>query len=336
MSRAIGKANVKRSKHLVAICAALVAFGGVAHAQTSSAQAYPVKPIRILVGFAAGGGTDTGARMVANEISKSLGQPVIVENRPGSGGIIATEAVAKAPADGYTLLMMAAADSIQPAMRQKMPYELPKDFSPISLVVSGAFVLVVHPSVPAKNVKELVAIARSQPGKLNYATSGIGSSAHMAAELMNSLAKVKTIHVPYKGVSQAVVGVASGEADFVFASVTAAQPLIDAGRLRPIGMSTAKRSALMPKMPTLHESGVPGYDRTGWYGIIGPGGMPREIVAKLNAAIVKAVNTPEMKAAFFKQGLESETNTPEQFTEMIRREVDQNVKLARAAGIKPE
>jgi tripartite-type tricarboxylate transporter receptor subunit TctC len=320
---------MKQYKKVLVACAALVCA-------SAGAQTYPVKPVRVLVGFAAGGGTDTAARMVATELSKSLGQPVVVENRPGSGGIIATETVARAAPDGYTLLMMAAADSIQPAMRQKMPYELPKDFSPISLVVSGAFVLVIHPSVPAKNIRELIAVARAQPGKLNYATSGIGSSAHMAAELMNSLARVKTVHVPYKGVSQAVVGVASGEADFVFASVTAAQALIDAGRLRAIAMSTAKRSALMPNMPTLHEGGVAGYDRTGWYGMMGPAGMPRDIVSRLNAAVVKAVNTPEMKAAFFKQGLESDTNTPEQFTEMIRREVEQNVKLARAAGIRAE
>jgi tripartite-type tricarboxylate transporter receptor subunit TctC len=300
------------------------------------AQAYPTKPVRIMVGFAAGGGTDTAARMVAQKLTESLGQPVVVENRAGSGGVIATEAVAKSSPDGYTLLMMAAADSIQPAMRRKLPYELPKDFSPISLVVTGAFVLVIHPSVPARNVKDLIAIARSRPGQLNYATSGIGSSAHLAAELLNSLARVKTVHVPYKGVSQGVVGVASGEADMIFASVTAAQALIDAGRLRPIAMSTAKRSALMPNMPTLHESGVPGYDRTGWYGMMGPAGLPRDILSKLNASIVKAVNTPEMKAAFFRQGLEVETNTPEQFTEMIRREVEQNIELARAAGIKPE
>jgi tripartite-type tricarboxylate transporter receptor subunit TctC len=300
------------------------------------AQTYPAKPVRVLVGFAAGGGTDTAARMVAQKLSESFGQPVVVENRAGSGGIIATDLVAKAPPDGYTLLMMAAADSIQPAMRIKMPYELPKDFSPISLVVTGAFVLVIHPSVPAKNVKELIAIARSRPGQLNYATSGIGSSAHLAAELMNSLAKVKTIHVPYKGVSQGVVGVASGEADMIFASVTAAQALIDAGRLRPIAVSTAKRSALMPNMPTLNESGVPGYDRTGWYGMMGPAGLSRDVLMKLNAGIVKAVNTPEMKAAFFKQGLEAETNSPEQFTQMIRREVEQNISLARNAGIKPE
>lgn len=320
-------------KGLLQFSAALLSCGFFAHAM---AQNYPSKSVRILVGFAAGGGTDTAARMVAQKLFESLGQPVVVENRPGSGGIIATDAVAKAAPDGYTLLMMAAADSIQPAMRLKMPYEIPKDFSPISLVVSGAFVLVIHPSVPARNMKELIAIARNRPGQLNYATSGIGSSAHLAAELMNFLAKTKTIHVPYKGVSQGVVGVASGEADMIFASVTAAQPLIDSGRLRPIAMSTAKRSALMPDMPTLHESGVAGYDRTGWYGMMGPAGLPRDVLTKLNASIVKAVNTPEMKAAFFKQGLEVETNTPEQFTEMIRREVEQNIKLARAAGIKPQ
>ena len=320
-------------KGLLQFGAALLSCGFFAYAM---AQDYPSKSVRILVGFAAGGGTDTAARMVAQKLFERLGQPIVVENRAGSGGIIATDAVAKAAPDGYTLLMMAAADSIQPAVRLKMPYEIPKDFSPISLVATGAFVLVIHPSVPARNVKELIAIARNRPGQLNYATSGIGSSAHLAAELMNSLAKIKTIHVPYKGVSQGVVGVASGEADMIFASVTAAQPLIDSGRLRPIAMSTAKRSALMPNMPTLHESGVPGYDRTGWYGMMGPAGLPRDVLTKLNASIVKAVNTPEMKAAFFKQGLEAETNTPEQFTEMIRREVEQNIKLARAAGIKPQ
>lgn len=302
----------------------------------AGAQNYPTKPIRILVGFSAGGGTDTAARMVAQKLPESLGQPVLVENRPGSGGVIATEAVSKAPADGHTLLMMAAADSIQPAMRVTMPYELPRDFSPVSLVVTGPFVLAIHPSVPAKSVKDLIAIARARAGALNYATSGIGSSAHLASELFNSLAKVKTTHVPYKGVSQGVVGVASGEADMIFASITAAHSLIDAGKLRALAVSTATRTALMPHMPTLHESGVPGYDRTGWYGLMAPAGLPKDILGRLNAAVVKVVNAAEMKAAFLKQGLEPQTNSPEQFTELIRREVEQNIKLTRAAGIKPE
>lgn len=302
----------------------------------AGAQNYPTKPIRILVGFSAGGGTDTAARMVAQKLPESLGQPVLVENRPGSGGVIATEAVSKAPPDGHTLLMMAAADSIQPAMRVTMPYELPRDFSPVSLVVTGPFVLAIHPSVPAKSVNDLIAIARARAGALNYATSGIGSSAHLASELFNSLANVKTTHVPYKGVSQGVVGVASGEADMIFASITAAHSLIDAGKLRALAVSTATRTALMPHMPTLHESGVPGYHRTGWYGLMAPAGLPKDILNRLNAAVVKVVNAAEMKAAFLKQGLEPQTNSPEQFTELIRREVEQNIKLTRAAGIKPE
>lgn len=320
-------------KILLQLCAALLSSTCFTHA---IAQAYPAKPVRIIVGFSPGGGTDTAARMVAQKLSESLRQPVLVENRPGSGGLIATEAVSKAPPDGYTLLMMPAADSIQPAMRRSLPYDMPGGFSPVSLVVTGPYVLVVHPSVPAKKVQELVALARAQPGRLSYATSGVGSSAHLASELFNSLAKVKTVHVPYKGVSQGVVGVASGEADMIFASITAAQPLIRGGRLRPIAVSTAKRTMLMPDMPTLHESGVTGYDRTGWYGIVGPAPLPPAVVSRLNAAIVKAVDTPEMKAAFIKQGLEPAVSSPEEFGALITREIEQNIKLTRAAGIKPQ
>ncbi len=324
------------SRFRIRACAAAAACALLGCAAAAHAQSYPAKPVRVIVGFSAGGGTDISARMVAQKLTDQLGQPVLVENRAGSGGIIATEYVAKSAPDGYTLLMMAAADSIQPAIRAKMPYDLLRDFSPISLVVTGPFVLVVHPSVPAKNVRELIAVARERPGRMNYATSGVGSSAHLAAELFNALARVSTVHVPYKGVSQGVVATANGESDMIFASITAAQPLVEAGKLRVIAVSTAKRTALMPAMPTLHESGVSGYDRTGWYGLLGPGGMPKDIVAKLNAAVVQVVNTPEMKAAYFRQGLEVETNTAEEFAALIRREVEQNIKLARGAGIKQE
>ncbi len=319
--------------HLVLASIAVAAY---AVAGTANAQSYPAKPVRILVGFAAGGGTDTAARMVAQKLSESLGQPFVVENRAGSGGIIATEAVAKAAPDGYTLLVMAAADSIQPAMRAKLSYVLPKDFSPVSLIASGPFVLAIHPSVPAKSAKELVAIARAKQGSLNYATSGIGSSAHLAAELFNSLARVKTIHVPYKGVSQGVIGVASGESDMIFASVTAAQPLLAAGRLRAIAISTAKRSVLMPDLPTLHEAGITGYDRTGWYGMMAPANLPPDILSRLNTSVRKVVDASDMRADLLRQGLEAQTNSPEQFTAMIQREVAQNIELARAAGIKPQ
>ena len=299
-------------------------------------QGYPTKAIRIYVGFAAGGATDVSARLLGQKLNSILSQPVIVENRPGSGGLIATESVARALPDGYTLLMMAAADAVQPALRLKMPYDLLAGFSPVSLVVTGPFVLVIHPSVPAKIVKELIAVARKGNGKMNYATSGLGSSAHMAGELFNSLAKVRTQHIPYKGVSQGVVGVANGEADMIFASIPAARPLIVLGKLRALAITQAKPSVLMPEMPTLHEAGLPGYDRTGWYGLIGPVGIPSDIINKLNAAVTQATSMPDLKSAFFKQGLEVEINSPSEFSALIKREVAQNIALAKGAGIKPE
>lgn len=318
-------------------CAALLSVLLIFFISNSAiSQGYPSKPIRIFVGFAAGGATDVSARMLGQKLNSLLGQPVIVENRPGSGGLLATEAVARSVPDGYTLLMMAAADAVQPALRAKMPYDLLTGFSPISLVVTGPFLLVIHPSVPAKNVKELIAVARKGNGQMNYATSGLGSSAHMAAELFNSLAKVRTQHIPYKGVSQGVVGVANGEADMIFASIPAARSLIELRKLRALAVTQAKPSVLMPDMPTLNDSGLPGYDRTGWYGLIGPLGTPAEYVNKLNAAISQAAAMPDLKAAFFKQGLEVETNSPSNFAQLIKREVAQNIALAKVAGIKPE
>lgn len=314
----------------------LAAAASLTFACAASAQDYPVKPVRILLGFAAGSGTDIAARMTAQKLSEAFGQPVVVENRTGAGGMIAIEAITKVAPDGYNLLMSAASITIQPAMRAKLPFDVPRDFTPVSLAVSGPFVLVVHPSVPARTTADLVALARAKPGVLNYSSSGVGSSPHFAGELFNALARVKTTHVPYKGSPEAALAVARGEADFNFPSITGARPLLEAGRVRAIAISTAKRSALMPELPTLHESGVPGFDRNGWYGLIGPAGLPGDVAAKINAAVVKGVNTPEMKAAFFKQGLEPATSTPEQFTELIRREVEQNLKLARAAGIAKE
>lgn len=289
--------------------------------------------MRVLVGFVAGSGTDTSARLLAQKLDEQFKQPVIVDNRPGAGGNLASDAVAKAPPDGYTLLMAAASIAIQPAMTLKLPFDVPRSFTAISMVATGPFVLVVHPSVPAKSARELVAVARSKPGVLNYASSGAGSSAHLQGELFNALSKTRTVHVPYKGSPQAVLGVVNGEVDFSFPSITGAQPLLDSGRLRALGVSTAKRTSLMPNLPTLHESGVPGYDRTGWYALLGPAGMARDVVGRLEGAARRAVSAPETKTAFLRQGLEVETTTPEQLTEFIKREVEQNIDLARNAGI---
>jgi tripartite-type tricarboxylate transporter receptor subunit TctC len=314
-------------------------FAAVAAALCSPllyAQSYPAKPIRIMVGFAAGGAADVTARMLAPKLAELLGQQIVIENRGGSGGLLATDAVAKSPADGYTLLLMPAADTVQPALRRKLPYDLERDFAPVSRVVYGPWFVVVHPSVPVRSAKELVALARNHPGKLNYASSGVGSSAHMANELFNSLAKVNIVHVPYKGISDGVTAVASGEVDMIFASIPASLPLLTAGRVRALAVTTGQRTPLAPNMPTLNESGVAGYDRSGWYGVIAPANVPREIVTRLNAAIVKIVNTPDMKEAFMKQGLDPATSTPEAFGAFIRDEVAQNVRLVKAAGIKVE
>jgi tripartite-type tricarboxylate transporter receptor subunit TctC len=302
----------------------------------AAGQEYPSKPVRILVGFIAGSGTDTAARLLAQKLDEPLKQLVIVDNRPGAGGNVASELVAKAAPDGYTLLMAAASIAIQPAMRVKLPFDVPRSFTPISMVATGPFVLVVHPSVPARSARELVAIARSKPGILNYASSGAGSSAHLQGELFNALTKTRSVHVPYKGSPQAVLAAVNGEVDFSFPSITGAQPLLDSGRLRAIGVSTAKRTSLMPNLATLHESGVAGYDRTGWYALLGPAGISRDVLARLDAATRKAVSTPETRSAFLTQGLEVETSTPEQLAEFIKREVEQNIDLARNAGIEKQ
>jgi tripartite-type tricarboxylate transporter receptor subunit TctC len=289
-----------------------------------------------MVGFAPGGASDVTARMISPKLAENLGQTVVVENRGGSGGLLATDAVAKSAPDGYTLLLMPAADTIQPAVRRKLPYDLERDFAPVGRIVYGPWFLVVHTSVPARNVKELIALARTAPGKLNYATSGTGSSAHLANELFNAIARVSMVHIPYKGTSDGVVAVATGQADMIFASIPAATPLLSAGRVRALAVTTGKRTSLAPEMPTLIESGVPGYDRSGWYGMLVPAAVPREIVVRLNAIIVKAVNSPDMQEAFRRQGLDPAPTTPEEFGAFIRNEIAQNIKVVKDAGIKVE
>ena len=299
---------------------------------TAAAQTFPVRPLRIIVGFSAGGGTDITARMLAQKLAENLGQPVVVDNRPGSGGMLATEAVAKAPADGYTLLMVAAADVVQPALRARLNYDLERDFAPVSNVVIVPFALVSHPSVPARNVRELIALARTRPGQLNYASSGVGSSAHLSNELFNSMAKVNIAHIPYKGVAEGVTALASGQVEMIFGSFPATLPLYEARRIRMLAVSTLKRTSVMPALPTVDESGLPGYERYGWYGVMAPAGVPRDIVRRLNAGIVKVVGGADMREMFVRQGLDPQTNTPEQFATFIHGELVQTAKLIKASG----
>jgi tripartite-type tricarboxylate transporter receptor subunit TctC len=309
-------------------------FAAAANAHAATPAPYPDKPVKMLVGFAAGGGTDITARMIATKLSEQLGQSVVVENRPGSGGMIATASVARAPADGYTLLMAAAADAVQHLIRKDLGYNLLRDFSPISLVVTVPFALVIHPSVPATSVADLIRIARSRPGKLNYASSGIASSAHLSNELFNAMAKVDIVHVPYKGVSEGVTAVATGQVDMVFASFPAAMPLADAKKIRLLAVSTPYRSIVMPDLRTIAESGLPGYERYGWYGVLAPKDVPKPVADRLNASIVSAVNNPEFRDAFIRQGLEPKTNTREAFATFLQSEVDQSAKLVRSADLR--
>lgn len=305
-------------------------------AAESSAQDYPLKPVRLLVGFTAGGVVDTTARLLAQNLSQPLGQSVVVENRPGASGAIAAERVATAAPDGYTLLLISTTDTVLPALNSKLPYDLERGFAAVGLVTRGTFVLAVHPSVPARNVKELVAIARSQPGKLNYSSPGVGTSSYLAAELFNLMAKTKIVHVPYKGGSDAIVAVVSGQIDISYPSIPALRPFLESGRLKPLAVTSARRASSISTIPTLAESGLPGYDRSSWYGVIAPAAVPKQVIARLNAAIGAAVHVPEMGDALNRQGLEPQTGTPEQFAAFIRDQIRQNAELIRSIGVKAE
>lgn len=305
--------------------------------EESEAQIYPSKVIRVVVGFPAGGGADITTRLLTHRLSANLGQPAVVENRPGAATAIAVELVAKAPADGHTLLMMSSSTTIQSVVRSDLPYNLERDLVPVSLVASGAFVLVVHPSVPARSVKELVVLARSQPGKLTYGSDGVASAFHLAAELFFSMAKISgVVHVPYKGGAATATANASGQTDMSFIGIAGALPFLRADKLRALAVTTAKRAPLIPSLPTLDESGFQGYDRSTWYGIIAPARVPKDIVARLNSEIGRILDLPEMKEALGRQGLDPQPNTPEQFAAFIRGELAQNGRLVKLIGLKPE
>ena len=325
----------KPGRTLVHLCTGVVACAYLS-VLDSFAQSYPVKPIRLIVGFPPGGGPDVTGRVIAQKLTDILGQTMVVENRPGAAGFIALERVATSSADGYTLLMMSSNDTALPALRTKLPFDLVRDFAPVTLVTIGAMVLVASSSMPARSVKELIALALAQPGKLKFGSGGAGGTVHLTAELFNSMAKIDVVHVPYKGSADAIVAIASGQIDWSFPSITVAQPLINAGKLKALAITSAKRSSSVPSIPTLDESGLPGFDRYAWYGVAAPAGVPKQIIARLNAEIGKVVSTPEMKKSFEKQGLDVKTNTPEQYAAFIRSEIGQNSKLARMAGVKPE
>jgi len=300
------------------------------------AQAYPAKPIRLVVGYTTGGPTDTTARMVAQKLSELVGQPVIVENRAGASGTLGKERVAMSPPDGYTLLVMSSGDAIVQALFAKAPRDLELAFAPVSLAATGTYVLIVHPSVPVRNVKELIALARANPDKLTYGSSGVGSSVHLAGELLNVKANLKIVHVPYKSSADSARATASGEVGLSFPGIPGALPFLYAKKIRALAVTSKKRVAMMAETPTLNESGVPGYDRYGWYGILAPAGTPKEVIARLNAAMSEVINVADMKAALNLQGLEPQTTTPEQFGAFIQADIMENAKLIKLIGLKAE
>lgn len=323
---------MRLARTLVAV--ALAAFSAAASAQPSD---YPNRAIRIIVPLAAGGNVDIVARAMAEQVSRSLGQSVIVENRPGASSLVGTQLVAKAPPDGYTLLAIANTFATVPLIVANPGYDPLKDFSAITLTCLVPQVLVVNPSLPAHSVKELIALAKAQPGKIAYATSGNGSTGHMATSLFASLAGVTMLHVPYKGNSQALVDLIGGQVSMMFDQVSTSAPQIRAGKVRALAVTSLKRSPLLPDVPTVDESGLPGYEDITFNGLMAPAGTPREIRVRLNAAVAKAVHDAELHRRYLERGIElTASASPEEFAGYVKAEVDKKSRIAREAGIKPE
>lgn len=314
---------------LLALCCFTVATG-------ASAQTWPTKPIHWISPWAPGGGNDVLSRSIAGEISKTLGQPVVVENRPGASGVIGTDLVAKAPPDGYMLTLGApATHATAPSMYPNLPYDPVRDFTPITLVGTVASVLVIHPSIPATTLAELIAYLKANPGKVNYSSVGNGSMQHLSAELFKQYAGVDIVHVPYKGTSPALVDLTAGRIQLAFETMPAVLPLVRSGQLKAIAVTTPKRSNLMPEVPTLDEAGLKGFDATIWYGVFGPAGMPGEVTGKLNQAIVSALRTPELTKRLADLGTDISAGTPAELGDFLREQIVKWTTFIKQKGIEP-
>ncbi len=299
-------------------------------------DAYPSKPVRFIVPSAAGGGTDIVTRAVAQKLAESLGQQFLVENRPGAGQMIGIEAAARAPADGYTLLMAASTLAINPIMYKKVSYDPVRDFAPITQAASVPNVLVVNPSLPVRSVAALIALAKQRPGEIAYASAGIGTSPQMSVELLKSMAGIDLVHVPYKGTSPGVIDLLAGQVSVMTPNVLTALPYIKAGRLRALAVTSARRSAALPEVPTMAEAGLPGYESSQWYGVLAPAGTPRDIVIRLNAEIVRALQAADVRGRLAADGAEPVGGSPAEFAALIKSEISKWAKVAAAAGIRPE
>ena len=308
-----------------------------AAAHDASAQAYPVKPVRFVIAFSPGGPSDILTRLVGTKLAEATGQSFVFENRPGAGGNVAGEVVAKAPPDGYTLLM--GNNSIlatNASLYRKMNFDPVKDFAPVALIASQPNILVVHPSLPVKSVKELVVLAKSRPGQLNYASSGSGAAAHMAAELFKSMTHVDMVHIPYKGAGPALLDMLTGQCQVMFATALSVQPHLQSGRLRPLAVTTAKRSPTFPDLPTVAEAGVPGFEAVTWHGVVVPAGTPQAVIGRLNAEINKILQTPDIRDRLTRQGAEIIGGTPQQFAAYIQAEIPKWAKVIRDSGARAD
>ena len=320
---------MKSVLHRVALACTCVLF-----APAAFAQGYPAKPVRFIIPFPPGGPTDLMGRMAAERLTKAWGVQVIADNRAGAGGNIGAELCAKSPPDGYTLCMLPASQSISPAIYRKLGYDPLKDFAHITLMAVLPSMLTTHPSLPVRNVKELIALAKSRPGQLTYASTGNGSSPHMLMEMLKAMAKIDMVHVPYKGQAPAVVDQISGQVQLAFNTAVTVLPHVKASRLKPVAISTRERFPPMPDLPTVDESGVKGFDGGSWQGVVAPAGTPREVISKVYQELAALLKTPETRERFLAQGAFASGMAPEEFAAFVKREVDKWARVARSANVR--
>lgn len=316
-----------------AVLGVLTLLVGNAPAQT---QQYPTRPVRLVVPFPPGGGVDLVGRIVALKLSEALGQSIVVDNRSGAGGTIATDIAAKAPPDGHTLLMSNISLAVNATLYPKLPYNTLKDLAPVTLVGDQANILVVHPSVPAKSVRELLALVRSRPGRINYGSGGFGTSTYLATELLKLATRVEMVHVPYKGLGPALMDLVGGRVQLIISTMASAVPLVKAGKLRALAVTTIKRSSFFPELPTMNEAGVSGYEFSTWYGLLVPAGTPKAVISRLNAEISEALRSTAVKEQFGMQGLEPVFTSPGDFAVYLKAEVEKWGKVIKATGARPE
>ena len=316
-------------RHLLAIALLLGATGAMA-------QQYPARPVRIIVPQSPGASTDITARLVAQGLNESFRQPVIVDNRPGSSGIAGTEIVARAAPDGYTLMVVASSFSINPALGRKMPFDSIRDFTTVTQLSKFPNMLAAHPSAPVKTLQDVIALAKAKPGQLSYASAGLATGTHMTAELLKYMTGIDLLHVPYKGGGPAMIAAMGGQTQLIIGTTVGLLPHVRAGKLKAIALTSTKRSAAAPDIPTFAESGVPGYEHEPWNGMFGPAGIPKPVLAKVNAEVARILHSPEVKKVFERDGADVVGSTPEQFGAVLKAEIAKWTKVAKAAGIRPE